>query len=165
MCLQDSVPAFHDFLAVLDVVIAKPGIDRIQGRRINHLYLAVHHSRHRVSVVFKLMIVVNVHFAKTSFQAGIERIGRVRGYFGTKQIQRDRVMEIDFLLYGRQVDSTVLAHRILVRRVRDAMLFHDLARTLDHTFDAGSTHEHMVAFLGQHEAGRPRERIEAGRCQ
>ena len=74
-------------------------------------------------------------------------------------------MEVDFLLYGRQVDCAVLAHGIFVRRVRDAMLFHDLARTLNNPLDAGSADEHVVAFLGQHEASRPRERIEAGRCQ
>ena len=42
----------------------------------------------------------------------------------------------------------------------EAGLLHQLAGALDDPRDAGLADEHVVRFLGQHEARRPRQRIE-----
>ena len=41
------------------------------------------------------------------------------------------------------------------------VLLHQLAGALDDAADAGLAHEHVVRFLGQHEAAGARQRIEA----
>ena len=47
-------------------------------------------------------------------------------------------------------------------RVVDAGLLHRLAGALDGAADAGLADEHVVRFLGEHEAAGARQRIEAG---
>ena len=42
------------------------------------------------------------------------------------------------------------------------MLLHDFAGSLDNSADATFTHEHVMGFLGEHEAASARQRIEAG---
>src|SRR3546814_4390487 len=64
-------------------------------------------------------------------------------------------MEVEVFLQGRQVDGAMLA---LVVGLEVA---HDLAGALDHPADAGLADEHVVRFLGQHEAAGARQRIEA----
>ena len=49
-----------------------------------------------------------------------------------------------------------------VGRVRDAGFLHRVAGALHDAADAGLADEHVVRFLGQHEAAGARERIEAG---
>ena len=64
-------------------------------------------------------------------------------------------MEVQVALDGRQIDPTVLAQ--IVRLV----LAHELAGALDDAHDARLAHEHVVRLLGEHEAARARQRIEA----
>ena len=46
-------------------------------------------------------------------------------------------------------------------RIVGAELLHHLQRALDDAADAGLADEHVVRFLGQHEAAGARQRIEA----
>ena len=71
-------------------------------------------------------------------------------------------MHVRFLLDGRQIDHAELAHLLDFIGIVDACFLHRLAGALDDAGDAGLAHEHVVGFLGQHEAAGARERIEAG---
>ena len=92
----------------------------------------------------------------------MEGVGRVGRDLVAEQIERQREVQVRLLLDGRQVDHAELAHLLDVVRIVDAGLLHRLAGALHDAGDAGLAHEHVVRFLGQHEAAGARERIEAG---
>ena len=64
-------------------------------------------------------------------------------------------MEVQVALDRRQVDGAVLPH------VVGLVLPHDLAGPLDDASEPGLADEHVVRFLGEHEAARAGQRIEA----
>ena len=66
-----------------------------------------------------------------------------------------------FWMVGRSMTPSLRTACDVVGIV-DAGLLHRLAGALDDAGDAGLAHEHVVRFLGQHEAAGARQRIEAG---
>jgi hypothetical protein len=70
-------------------------------------------------------------------------------------------VQVGLLLQRRQVDDAERADAGDVIRVLDAGLLHGLAGALDNAAHARLADEHVVGFLGQHEAAGARERIEA----
>jgi hypothetical protein len=72
------------------------------------------------------------------------------------------IVQVELLLDGRQVDHAQRPDALDVVGSVDAGLLHRLAGALDDAADAGLADEHVVRFLGQHEAAGARQRIEAG---
>ena len=66
-----------------------------------------------------------------------------------------------FWMVGRSMTPS-LRMAALSLRISDAGFLHGVAGALDHAGDAGLADEHVVSFLGQHEAAGARKRIEAG---
>ena len=71
-------------------------------------------------------------------------------------------MQVDALLDGRQIDDAERPHPVDVGRVVDAGIAHCLAGALDDAPDPALADEHMMRFLGQHEATGARQRVEPG---
>ncbi len=155
------VPAADADIAVGDVVVAQPHVERRQRRRVLVLDLAVDQPQHRIGAVLQLMVVVEPVLAIAALQAGVEGVGGVGRNLVAEQIERQREVQVRLLLDGRQVDDAELAHFLDLVRVGDAGLLHRLAGALDDAGDAGLAHEHVVRFFGQHEAAGARQRIEA----
>ena len=108
------------------------------------------------------MIVLEPVLAEAALEPGVEGIGGIGRDLVAEQIERQREMQVGLLLDGRQVDDAELAHRCDVVGIVDAGCLHRLAGALDDAGDAGLADEHVVRFLGQHEAAGARQRIEAG---
>ena len=71
------------------------------------------------------------------------------------QVERQAEPEVDELLDRRDVDAAELPHVF-----GEAGLLQQLTGPLDDAGDAGLADEHVVRFFGEHEARRPRQRIE-----
>ena len=111
------------------------------------------------------MVVLDRGFLVAPLDAGIEGVGRVGRHFGAEQIERQRIVQVQLLLDGRQVDDAERADPGDVVRIGDAGFVHRIAGALHDPGDAGLSDEHVVSFLGQHEAAGARQRIEARLCQ
>ena len=101
------------------------------------------------------MVVRLLGLLEASLEPGRVEVGGVGRDLRAEEIERHRAVEVQVLLHRRQVDAAVTAD------VVGAVLAHQLAGLLHDTPDARLTHEHVVRLLGQHEAARARERIEA----
>ena len=156
------VPAADADIAIDHVVVAQPHVERRQRRRILVLDLAVDQAQHRIGVALELVVVLEPVLAVAALQAGMEGVGGIGRNLVAEQIERQREVQVRLFLDGRQVDDAELAHRLDIVGIVDAGLLHRLAGALDDAGDAGLAHEHVVGFLGQHEAAGARQRIEAG---
>ena len=108
---DDAIPCAQHRLAVVDVVVAQPRVDRAERRRIDPLETSVDVLQYAIRRALQLMVVVDLVFVKAPLDAGVERVRRVRRDLGAEQIERYGVVEVDLLLNRRQVDDAVPAHR------------------------------------------------------
>jgi hypothetical protein len=156
MLADEAIPALDPLFAVGDVVIAQPLVEGGQGRRFQHLDRIRDQLRHLVMGVLEDVVIVELALAEAALEAHRVVIGGVGRQLLPEQVERDRVVEVQVALQRRQVDDAEAADIVGV------VLAHDLAGTLDDAGDAAFAHEHVVGFLGQHEAAGAGERIEAG---
>ena len=70
-------------------------------------------------------------------------------------------MQIELFLDGRQVNHTQIPHLADVIGICDPGLIHRLTSGLHHAAHAGLTDEHVMGFLGEHEAAGAAERIKS----
>src|ERR1044072_9343474 len=133
---DDLVPAQQPLRAVLRVVVAQPHVERGERRLVDALDLAVHQLEHRIGVIFKLMIVLDLRLAVAPLQPVVERIRRIGRDLAAEQIERERVVQVQLLLDRRQVDHAERAHFRDVARVGDAGVLHRIAGALHHAADA-----------------------------
>ena len=94
---------------------------------------------------------------RTSLEAAGEIGRRVGRDLRAEQVERGRAPEVEIFLQQRQVHRAGGADPI---RVVAAELLHHLQRALDHAADSRLADEHVVRFLGQHEAAGARQRVE-----
>src|SRR6478672_10621801 len=94
---NDLVPAQQALDAILRVVVAQPHVERGQRRLVDEL-------DHRIGGILELVVVVDLGFLVAALDAGVEGIRRVGRDFRTKEIKRQRIMQMQLLLDGRQVD-------------------------------------------------------------
>ena len=71
-------------------------------------------------------------------------------------------MHVQLFLNRWQVDHAQIAHFVNIAGVADAGPVHRLHRGLNRAPDTGFTDEHVMRFLGQHEAAGAAERVKAG---
>src|ERR1700730_3850816 len=155
VALDDLVPAVQPALAVRDVVVAEPLVERDERALLAGDDLVPGQRRHRVGAVLEPVIVLLLGLLEAALQAHGVEVGRVGGDLGAEQVERDRAVEVDVLLDGGQVHPPVAPH------VVGLVLPHDLAGPLHDAPHPALAHEHVVGFLGQHEAAGARQRVEA----
>jgi hypothetical protein len=160
--VDDLVPAVDTALAVGGVVVAQPHIDRGQCRLVDPLDLAVDKFQHRIGRALEPVVVVDLGFLEAALEPRRKRVGGVGRNLRAEQVERQRVMQIELFLDGRQVDDAEVADFADIVRVLDPGRLHRLAGALDGAADAGLADEHVVRLFGQHEAAGARQRIEAG---
>jgi len=102
------------------------------------------------------MIVVDLGFLETPFQPGAESIRRIGGNLRAEQIERERIVQVELLLDGWQVDDAERSHLLDLGGILDAGRFHRFAGALDGAPDPGFADEHVVRLFGQHEAAGAR---------
>ena len=104
-----------------------------------------------------LEMVLEPVFVRTALQA-VGEIGRGVGRaVGAEQVEGGGVPVVDVFLDEPEIDRAVVADAL---RIVGVQLLHDLQRPPDDPAEAGLADEHMVGFLGQHEAAGARQRIE-----
>ena len=108
------------------------------------------------------VIVLDLGLVVAALDAGIEGVRRVGRDFRAEQVERQRVMQVQFLLDGRQIDDAERADLGDIRGIVDSGGPHRLAGSLHHAADAGFADEHVMGFFGEHESAGARQRIEAG---
>src|SRR5215831_4265923 len=149
------VPPRHAAGAVRHVVVAQSLVQGDEGRLLAHDDAVAVELGDLIGGGLELMIVLFLGLLEAPLETGRVKIGGVGGDLRAEEVEGDRAVEVQIPLDGRQVDPSVLPD--VVRLV----LPHQFARALDDTHDARLAHEHVVGFLGEHEATRARERIEA----
>src|SRR5260370_20893575 len=154
VALDDLVPAVHPALAVRDVVVAQPLVEPDQRALLAGDDLVPGERRHRVGAVLEPVVVLLLGLLEAALEAHGVEIGRVGRDLGAEQVERDRAVEVDVLLDSGQVDPAVAPH------VVGLVLAHDLARPLHDAPHPALPHEHVVGFLGKHEATRARHPLE-----
>ena len=91
--------------------------------------------------------------------APLEAVGEIRRGvardLAAVQVEAEAEPLVQVLLNHRDVDAADLPDVL-----GEAGLLHQLAGALEDPGDAGLADEHVMRFLGQHEARRPRQRIE-----
>src|SRR6266852_300692 len=105
------------------------------------------------------MIVIEFSFADASLEAAGVIICGIRGNIRAMKIESNAVVKVQISLDGLQIDYAEGAH---IRRIIDFVFLHHFASALDDAAYSGLSNEHVVGFLGEHEAAGPREGIEAG---
>src|SRR5215470_7085221 len=153
--LDDLVPAVEPALAVGDVIVAQPLVERGQGRRLAGGDPIAIELVDRVRAVLEPMVVALLALLEAALEPHRVEVCGVGRYFGTEQVERHRVVEVDVPLQGLEVDAAEPAD------VVGLALAHQFAGALHHASDARLADEEMMRFLGEHEAARARERIEA----
>ena len=159
---DDLVPAIKTALAVGGVVVAQPHVDRSERGFVHALDHAVDELEHRIGRALELVVILDLGLLETALETGVEGVRRVGRDLRAEQVERQRIMQVELLLNRRQIDDAEIAHLVDIARVVDAGLLHRLAGALNGASDAGLADEHVVRFLGQHEATGARERIETG---
>ena len=159
--LDHPVPARHAGAGILHIVVAQPHVQRRQRRHVLLHDRAVAQPQHRIGRAGQQVIVGQPVLAIASLQAGVERVRGIGADLVAEQIERQREMQIGLLLQRRQIDHAERAHPLDIRRIVDAGVAHRLAGALNDALHAGLADEHVVRFLGQHEAAGARQRIEA----
>src|SRR2546429_9633777 len=100
------------------------------------------------------MVVALLAFLEAPLEPHRVEVRGVGRDLGAEQIERHRVVEVDVPLQGREVDAAEPAD------VVGLGLAHQLAGALHHASDPRLADEEMMRLFGQHEAARPRQRIE-----
>ena len=159
--LDDLVEALDALGAVAGVVVAEPHVERGQRRLVDQLDLAIDELQHRIEIVFQPMVVLDRGLAEAALEAGVVGIGRVGRDLRAEQVERQRVVQVELLLDGRQIDHAERPHLVDGVRVVDTGRLHRLAGALHDAADAGLADEHVMRLFGQHEAAGARQRIEA----
>src|SRR5258705_6446886 len=155
VALDDLVPAVHPALAVRDVVVAESLIERHERPLLAGDDLVPGQRRHRVGAVLEPVVVLPLGLLEAALEAHGVEVGRVGRDLGAEQVERDRAVEVDVLLHRGQV------HPAVAPDVVGLVLPHDLAGPLHDAPHPALAHEHVVGFLGQHEAAGARQRVEA----
>src|SRR5713101_6959322 len=155
VALDDLVPAVHPALAVRDVVVAEPLVERDERPLLAGDDLVAGQRRHGVGAVLEPMIVLLLRLLEAALETHGVEVGRVGRDLGAEQVERDRAVEVDVLLDRGQI------HRAVAPHVVGLVLPHDLAGPLPDAPHPALAHEHVVGFLGQHEAAGARQRVEA----
>src|SRR5215467_2385463 len=153
--LDDLVPAVEPALAVGDVVVTQPLVERGQRRRLAGGDPVAVELVDRVSAVLESMVVALLAFLEASLEPHRVEVRGVGRDLRAEQVERDRIVEVDVPLQSFEVDAAEPAD------VVGLALAHELAGPLHHAPDARLADEEMVRFLGEHEAARTRQRIEA----
>src|SRR6266478_4670516 len=152
--LDDLVPAVQAALAVGDVVVAQTLVERGQRRRLARRDPIAVELVERVGRVLQPMVVALLALFEASLEPHRVEVRGVGRDLRPEEVERHRVVEVDVPLQGREVDAAEPAEV-----VRPA-LAHQLAGALHDASDARLADEEVMRFLGEHEAARPRQRIE-----
>src|SRR5262245_18412922 len=149
------VPPRHAARAVRHVVVAQPLVQGDEGRLLAHHDPVAVEGGNLIGGSLELVVVLLLGLLEAPLEPRRVEVGGVGGNLRAEEIEGDRAVEVQVPLDGAQVDPAVLPE--VVRLV----LAHQLAGALDDAHDARLPHEHVVRFLGEHEATGARERIEA----
>src|SRR5712692_2337776 len=152
---DDFVPAGDPAGAVGDIVVAEPLVERDQGRLVAGDDALAIQLGHGIGGLLEQVVVRLLGLLEAALEAHGVEVGGVRRDLRAEEVEGDGAVEVEIALHGGQIDPPVLAQ--IVRLV----LAHELAGSLDDAHDARLAHEHVVRLLGQHEAARARQRIEA----
>ena len=153
--LDDLVPAVHSPLAVGDVVVAQPLVERDQRGLLAGDDLLAVEPDHRVGPALQAVIVGLLGLLEAPLEPRGVEVGGIGRDLGAEEVERDRAVEVDVLLHGGQVDPAILPH------VVGLVLAHELAGALHDAPHPALAHEHVVGLLGEHEAAGAGERVEA----
>src|SRR5213593_624983 len=99
------------------------------------------------------MISVLLLLFESSFQAGSEKVGRIRTDLAAKQIERIAEPEIDVLLNNLQRDTAGGPHIFV--------LLHQLRGAFDDAAQPRVADKHVMRFFGQHETAGARQWFES----
>ena len=150
-----AVPLAHGALAVGDVLVAQHLVERVAQADLLAGQLAVLEHVDRVDALERGVVLILVLLVAT-LEARSEEVRRVVRDLAAEELDRAGEPEVDVLLDRRQIDAALPA-RVAVR-----VLLGQARALLQHAVDARLTDEEVERLLGQHEARRAGERIEAG---
>src|SRR5262245_11232447 len=135
--------------------VAQSLVQGDEGRLLAHHDPVAVESGDLIGGGLELVVVLLLGLLEAPLEPGGVEVGGVGGDLRAEEVEGDRAVEVQVPLDGAQIDPAVLPE--VVRLV----LAHQLAGALDDAHDARLPHEHVVRFLGEHEATGARERIEA----
>src|SRR6266850_2505370 len=157
--VNDALPAGHAIGDLFDVIIAQAFVQSGQRRDGLGKDFSVDDFEHGVFRLAQNVIVIQFSFTEASFQAAGEIIRSVRRNVRTVKIESHAVVKIQVLLNRLEINHAQGAH---IRGAIELMFLHHFAGALNDAADAGLADEHVVGFLGEHEAAGARKRIKAG---
>src|SRR6516162_6018441 len=160
--VDDLVPAIETALAVGGVVVAQAHVDGGERGLVHPLDLAIDELEHRVSRALELVVILDLGLLEAALEAGVEGVRRVGGNLRAEQVEGQRIVQVELLLNGRQIDDAEVADLVDIARVLDAGRLYRLAGALNRAADAGLADEHVVRLLGEHEAAGARQRVKTG---
>ena len=152
------VPARDADIAVIGIALAGDQVHGVARRDFDFPYAGAVLGRllDAVERVGFQMILEPV-LVRPALEA-VGEIGRGVGRaVGAEQVEGGGVPVVDVFLDQAEIDRAVVADAL---RVVGVQLLHDLQRPPDDPAEAGLADEHVVGFLGQHEAAGARQRIE-----
>src|SRR3972149_1947302 len=77
------------------------GSHSFRPRLIHALDGAANELEHRIGVVGQAVIIVDPGLAEAALDAGVEGVGRIGRDLGTKQVERQRIVQVELLLRRR----------------------------------------------------------------
>src|SRR6266436_5811685 len=157
--VDDALPASHAVGNFLDVIITQPLIQSGQRRDRLGKDFFVYDFGHGIFRLAQDVIVFQLGFTEPPFQAAGEIIRSVRRNVRAVEIQSYAVVKIQVLLNRLEIDHAQGAH---VGRIIEFMFLHHFAGPLNDAADAGFADEHVMGFLGEHEAASARKRNKTG---
>ena len=104
------------------------------------------------------MVVGALGFFVASLESGAVERRCVGGLIGPKQVDSDRVVKVEVALQRFEIDCAGATN---LDRVFGLQLFHHIASALDDARHTRFADEHVMSFLGQHEFGCSRQRVES----
>ena len=156
---HDPIPAADAGDRILDEVVAQHFVERVEQRDLALDEAIASDLQHAVGGAMQAMVVIALALLEAALQARAVEHRGVGRLVGTEEVDCHRVVEVEVALDGRQVDYAGGAQ---ARRVVGVLCLHHFAGALQDARDAGLADEHVMRLLRQHEAGRARQRIEAG---
>ena len=102
--VQYAVPTLHTGDTVFDVVVAQHFVQGVQHGYFFFNQFSIDDVQNFVRLATQLVVVGAFTFFVTAFQSAAVKNGGVAGLVGTKQVDRDAVVEVDVTLDGGQVD-------------------------------------------------------------
>ena len=162
LALHNLVPTVQAARGIFHIVVAKPHVDGVKRRHLLDEDLVVPDHLNVIGVLLKLMVVIEPVFHVTAFDARVEGVGGVCRHFVSEQVKRQRIMQVQLFLNGRQIDDAEIADAVHVIGIGDAGRGHGIHCRLDGATDTRLAHEHVVCFLGQHETTGTAQRVEPG---